>query len=210
MFLSVFDLFKIGIGPSSSHTMGPMTAAARFLAEIAGDDWPRPAGASVDRIGGQPARLARLYRHRPRHRSRRHPRAGRPHAGHRRSGQVGRDRREDQGRQTDLSARPSILPLRCGERSGARPQDAADRPRQRHGVLRLRRIGPAAAEAHLLFDRRRLRGLRRGAAAHEIARRARRSRQGAVSLRECRTDARNGGGERAVDRRDEARQRSRP
>ena len=34
MFLSVFDLFKIGIGPSSSHTMGPMTAAARFLAEV--------------------------------------------------------------------------------------------------------------------------------------------------------------------------------
>jgi L-serine dehydratase len=25
MFFSVFDLFKIGIGPSSSHTMGPMT-----------------------------------------------------------------------------------------------------------------------------------------------------------------------------------------
>jgi L-serine dehydratase len=32
MFLSVFDLFKIGIGPSSSHTVGPMKAAARFLA----------------------------------------------------------------------------------------------------------------------------------------------------------------------------------
>ena len=31
MFLSVFDIFKIGIGPSSSHTMGPMTAANRFL-----------------------------------------------------------------------------------------------------------------------------------------------------------------------------------
>ena len=31
MFLSVFDMFKIGIGPSSSHTMGPMVAAARFL-----------------------------------------------------------------------------------------------------------------------------------------------------------------------------------
>lgn len=31
MFLSVFDVFKIGIGPSSSHTMGPMTAAADFL-----------------------------------------------------------------------------------------------------------------------------------------------------------------------------------
>jgi L-serine dehydratase len=31
MFLSVFDIFKIGIGPSSSHTMGPMVAARRFL-----------------------------------------------------------------------------------------------------------------------------------------------------------------------------------
>ncbi|WP_404401420.1 L-serine ammonia-lyase [Pelagibacterium halotolerans] len=31
MFLSVFDVFKIGIGPSSSHTMGPMTAATLFL-----------------------------------------------------------------------------------------------------------------------------------------------------------------------------------
>jgi L-serine dehydratase len=31
MFLSIFDVFKIGIGPSSSHTMGPMTAACRFL-----------------------------------------------------------------------------------------------------------------------------------------------------------------------------------
>ena len=31
MFLSVFDVFKLGLGPSSSHTMGPMTAAADFL-----------------------------------------------------------------------------------------------------------------------------------------------------------------------------------
>ncbi|TAL85883.1 MAG: L-serine ammonia-lyase [Candidimonas sp.] len=30
MSLSTFDLFKIGIGPSSSHTVGPMIAAARF------------------------------------------------------------------------------------------------------------------------------------------------------------------------------------
>ena len=51
MFLSVFDLFKIGIGPSSSHTMGPMTAARRFLDEIAGSDWPRPAGTKVGRLG---------------------------------------------------------------------------------------------------------------------------------------------------------------
>ena len=32
MFLSVFDIFKVGIGPSSSHTMGPMAAAGAFLA----------------------------------------------------------------------------------------------------------------------------------------------------------------------------------
>ena len=34
MFLSVFDMFKIGIGPSSSHTMGPMVAAKRFLQSL--------------------------------------------------------------------------------------------------------------------------------------------------------------------------------
>ncbi|MGN7293750.1 L-serine ammonia-lyase [Rhizobium sp. SAFR-030] len=47
MFLSVFDVFKIGVGPSSSHTMGPMSAANRFLDLILSDDWPRPAGARV-------------------------------------------------------------------------------------------------------------------------------------------------------------------
>ena len=31
MFLSVFDMFKVGVGPSSSHTIGPMVAGARFL-----------------------------------------------------------------------------------------------------------------------------------------------------------------------------------
>ncbi|MBL6942499.1 MAG: L-serine ammonia-lyase, iron-sulfur-dependent, subunit alpha, partial [Rhodospirillales bacterium] len=36
MFLSVFEIFKIGIGPSSSHTMGPMTAATRFLEILSG------------------------------------------------------------------------------------------------------------------------------------------------------------------------------
>lgn len=47
MFLSVFDVFKIGVGPSSSHTMGPMTAANRFLDLILSDSWPRPHGAHV-------------------------------------------------------------------------------------------------------------------------------------------------------------------
>ncbi len=43
MFLSVFDMFKVGIGPSSSHTMGPMVAAARFL-QMLRDSPFQPAG----------------------------------------------------------------------------------------------------------------------------------------------------------------------
>lgn len=34
MFISVLELFKIGIGPSSSHTLGPMVAAKRFIDHI--------------------------------------------------------------------------------------------------------------------------------------------------------------------------------
>src|SRR6185437_10064384 len=32
--ISVFDIFKIGVGPSSSHTMGPWRAAQRFIARL--------------------------------------------------------------------------------------------------------------------------------------------------------------------------------
>ncbi|MGI9246173.1 MAG: L-serine ammonia-lyase, partial [Steroidobacteraceae bacterium] len=35
MNLSVLDIFKVGIGPSSSHTMGPMNAACAFVRELA-------------------------------------------------------------------------------------------------------------------------------------------------------------------------------
>lgn len=34
MTVSVFDLFKVGVGPSSSHTVGPMIAARRFLLHL--------------------------------------------------------------------------------------------------------------------------------------------------------------------------------
>ena len=37
MTISAFDLFKIGIGPSSSHTVGPMRAAAMFVNSLADD-----------------------------------------------------------------------------------------------------------------------------------------------------------------------------
>ena len=51
MAVSVFDLFKIGIGPSSSHTVGPMRAARMFALRL-----------SADGMRGQTARVqARLY-----------------------------------------------------------------------------------------------------------------------------------------------------
>ncbi len=37
MHISVFDIFKIGIGPSSSHTVGPMVAARRFAELLLAD-----------------------------------------------------------------------------------------------------------------------------------------------------------------------------
>src|SRR5215472_18566614 len=37
MSISVFDLFKIGIGPSSSHTVGPMRAAGMFTDSLVAD-----------------------------------------------------------------------------------------------------------------------------------------------------------------------------
>lgn len=38
MTISVFELFKVGIGPSSSHTVGPMRAAANFVADLEAKD----------------------------------------------------------------------------------------------------------------------------------------------------------------------------
>ena len=34
MYISIFDIFKIGIGPSSSHTLGPMIATRNFIKEL--------------------------------------------------------------------------------------------------------------------------------------------------------------------------------
>ncbi|WP_431701840.1 L-serine ammonia-lyase [Pseudomonas sp. BR20] len=39
MTISVFDLFKVGIGPSSSHTVGPMRAAATFVQALSDQQW---------------------------------------------------------------------------------------------------------------------------------------------------------------------------
>lgn len=40
MAISVFELFSVGIGPSSSHTVGPMRAAARFVTDLAAGTSP--------------------------------------------------------------------------------------------------------------------------------------------------------------------------
>ena len=50
MAISVFDLFKIGIGPSSSHTVGPMRAAYDFIGEL-------KAGDLLDRVARVEVRL---------------------------------------------------------------------------------------------------------------------------------------------------------
>ena len=50
MALSVFDLFSIGIGPSSSHTVGPMRAAGLFLDEL-GDRLDQVARVRCDLYG---------------------------------------------------------------------------------------------------------------------------------------------------------------
>jgi L-serine dehydratase len=49
MAISIFDLIKIGVGPSSSHTMGPMRAARQFLLNA------RAAGVfdRIERVGAQ-------------------------------------------------------------------------------------------------------------------------------------------------------------
>jgi L-serine dehydratase len=50
--ISAFDLFKIGIGPSSSHTVGPMRAAGMFVASLAADgEMDKVAGIRVELFG---------------------------------------------------------------------------------------------------------------------------------------------------------------
>jgi len=53
MFLSVFDIFKVGVGPSSSHTMGPMLAAARFLDLLRGGAERVPGAGEMARVGAR-------------------------------------------------------------------------------------------------------------------------------------------------------------
>ncbi len=52
MHISAFDLFKIGIGPSSSHTVGPMLAAERFARQLEREELkPRVTRITVELFG---------------------------------------------------------------------------------------------------------------------------------------------------------------
>ncbi len=51
VYISTTDLFKIGIGPSSSHTVGPMRAARRFLIETEPQLLPQIAKLQVELFG---------------------------------------------------------------------------------------------------------------------------------------------------------------
>jgi L-serine dehydratase len=51
MFLSVFDIFKVGVGPSSSHTVGPMVAAGRFLDALRDGAERIPGAGAPARVG---------------------------------------------------------------------------------------------------------------------------------------------------------------
>lgn len=48
--LSIFDIFKIGVGPSSSHTNGPMIAGYQFT-QLLGEDLAKVHRVQVDLYG---------------------------------------------------------------------------------------------------------------------------------------------------------------
>jgi L-serine dehydratase len=61
MTLSVFDIFKVGIGPSSSHTMGPMRAAREFVRGLKRDSlFAEIEQVAVSHVDGEYGRMLRL------------------------------------------------------------------------------------------------------------------------------------------------------
>ena len=167
---SVFDLFKIGVGPSSSHTMGPMTAACRFVERLARRRRcsTRTARVEVDLYGS----LALT---------------GKGHATDRADparpvGRAARPDRPRRGRRGRSRAIRETGRLALGgdarDRASTRPRDLRFLQRerlphhsQRHALHRLRRGRRDARQRGLLFGRRRRGGRRGGGRAQRAARR---------------------------------------
>ena len=198
--VGVFELFKIGIGPSSSHTVGPMLAALSFARSL-------EAGGHLASTAGRhrhAARLARLDRQGARYRSGRNPRARRRSARHDRH-------RPGRGHLGGGEPRSSPDPSRA-ERSRLRP-----RPRHR---LRYDRDPPAApqyaalrgtgggrngaARRELVLGRRRLRAAR-GRTRDGLRRRS----GGPLRVSQWGRPPGHGSGQRADHRRDRHGQRMR-
>ena len=156
---SVFDLFKIGVGPSSSHTMGPMTAACRFVERLRADGL-------LDRVGagrGRSLRLARADRQGPRHRPR-HParpvrRAARPDRSRR-----GRPRSSREIRESGRLRLGGEHEIAFDEARDLRFLQRERLPHHSNGMRFTASTRPAATldSAHLLFGRRRRRRRRGG------------------------------------------------
>ena len=172
MYLSAFELFRIGPGPSSSATVGPQRAALRFVHDLAADGlvpatarveaestaaWPSPVREqSTDR-----AIVAGLCR--------RIPRALRRDGACRRLGARRRRRQPAAGR-------PASRGLRARARPAIRGQSFGRLRRQRHPLHRARRRRRTHRLARLLFHRQRRHSGRR-------RRRQRRRAARAVSVR---------------------------
>ncbi len=150
--LSVLDIFKIGVGPSSSHTMGPMNAAARVCAR------PRSDGAAGAHRQGRGAALRLAGPDRPwsLHRSRHAARASRATAPMRWI----RPRRAI-GAANRSTARLNLLrstrnQLRRAARPAVSPRpDVAAAP-ERHALHCARCVREGSAPGGVLLDRRRL------------------------------------------------------
>ena len=153
MTISVFDLFKVGIGPSSSHTVGPMRAAYLFVtglqrtacsrrspasAASCSARWAPPAtGTAASRPSCSGWRANNPTRSTP---SARQPARGVPSA-----------------RRQAAAGRQAPDRLRHGRRRRAAPPQAAALPHQRHAVPRAGRRRLRAAPAGVLLRRRRIR-----------------------------------------------------
>jgi L-serine dehydratase len=142
MAVSVFDLFKIGIGPSSSHTVGPMRAARLFACCDLQHDGLLAAAPRACK-----ATCTARWRHRqgPWQRQGGAAGPGRPRARHggcrRRAGAAGR--RCAAGRLT-LLGRHEVAFSRSDDLKFHAPRGPA-LPRQRHALHGLRRRRPRAA-----------------------------------------------------------------
>ena len=148
MTISVFELFKVGIGPSSSHTVGPMRAAANFVADLdAMGVLDRVADVRVE-LYGSLAATGRGHGTLPGGAARAR---GVPPGNHRDRGDGSRAGAPAQHRQDHARRSSTHRPVR-GRHRAVHP-DGAGLPPQRHDAHCVRRRRQHASSADLLLRR---------------------------------------------------------